>query len=373
MAVFRYPLKHPHDGFRDDEGLVEQPTEAVDYLMLRRERYKYEDKNVPAFYSRRVPGNSAKSKEHKDRCYIAMPPQISTSYTPSFRRADIGVGGVSALGMMAGNKGDDFTKMAEALQDGAKAAIPEFSTAAVLSMINATNQFVGLQGQLDLNSIKNLQSGQIFNPYTEQIFQGVGFRTHNFAFKFFARSREESREIRRIINYIKIGSLPRIKSGDFDEFFINTRDEFDQPGKKAVKGKTFGEDIFRKEGYDDIFSKIDGDDTVYSNLKGKAFDNYASNDRYFNIPDRFQLRFVRFGRGDKDRDFNNLKQDNRRDLHFKMYPSVCTGIQVNYTPDNQYVALKRPDRRGLDVPSVVMTCSFAETRLLTAADAAAGY
>ena len=270
--------------------------------------------------------------------------------------------------MMA--SGDDFTKMAEALQDGAKAAIPEFSTAAVLSMINATNQFVGLQGQLDLNSIKNLQSGQIFNPYSEQIFQGVGFRTHNFAFKFFARSREESREIRRIINYIKIGSLPRIKSGDFDEFFINTKDEFDNPGKKAVKGKTFGEDIFRKEGYDDIFSKIDGDDTVYSNLKGKAFDNYASNDRYFNIPDRFQLRFVRFGRGD---DFSGLKTDDRRDLHFKMYPSVCTGIQVNYTPDNQYVALKNPTRRGLDVPSVVMTCTFAETRLLTAADAAAGY
>ena len=167
MAVFRYPLKHPSSGFKDDEGLVEQPTEAVDYLMLRRERYKYEDKNVPAFYSRKVPGNSAKSKEHQDRCYIAM---------------------------MQG--GDDFTKMAEALQDGAKAAIPEFSTAAVLSMINATNQFVGLQGQLDLNSIKNLQSGQIFNPYSEQIFQGVGFRTHNFAFKFFARSREESKEIR---------------------------------------------------------------------------------------------------------------------------------------------------------------------------------
>ena len=52
-----------------------------------------------------------------------MPPQISTSYTPSFRRADIGVGGISALGMMAGSGGDDFTKMAEALQDGAKAAI----------------------------------------------------------------------------------------------------------------------------------------------------------------------------------------------------------------------------------------------------------
>ena len=30
-----------------------------------------------------------------------MPPQIATSYTPAFERADIGVGGVAALGMMA--------------------------------------------------------------------------------------------------------------------------------------------------------------------------------------------------------------------------------------------------------------------------------
>lgn len=373
MGVFRYPLKRPSEGDdkQDQWGLRENATEAVDYLMIRRERFKYEDKNVPAFYSRKTPGNNSKVYSHPDRCYIAMPPQIQTSYTPAFRRADIGVGGVSALGMMA--DGSDFTKMAEALQSGAKAAIPEFSTAAVLSMINATNQFVGLQGQLDLNSIKNLQSGQIFNPYSEQIFQGVGFRTHNFAFKFYARSKKESEEIRKIIQYIKVGSLPRIKSGDFDDFFINELEEFDQPGKKNVKGKTFGEDIFRKSGYDDIFAKIGGKDTVYSRLKNDAFNNYASNDRYFNIPDRFQLRFVRFGKGDGDNKLNNLDYDERRDLMFKIYPSVCTGIQVNYTPDNQYVAMKRLDNKTMDVPAVVMTCSFAETRLLTAADAAAGY
>jgi len=375
VSVFKYPLKRPSEGDdrRDNDGLRESATEAVDYLMLRRERFKYDDRNVPAFYSRKTPGNNAKVYAHPDRCYIAMPPQIQTSYTPAFRRADIGVGGVSALGMMAGSGGNDFGDMAEALQAGAKAAIPEFSTAAVLSMINATNQFVGLQGQLDLNSIKNLQSGQIFNPYSEQIFQGVGFRTHNFAFKFYARSRKESKEIRKIIQYIKVGSLPRIKSGDFDDFFINDLEEFDQPGKKNVEGKTFGEDIMRKDGFRDIFSKTDGKDTVYSQLKNDAFNNYASNDRYFSIPDRFQLRFVRFGKGTSDNTLSNLVSSSRRDLMFKIYPSVCTGIQVNYTPDNMYVAMKKLGKSDMDVPAVVMTCSFAETRLLTAADAAAGY
>ena len=46
---------------------------------------------------------------------------------------------------------------------------------------------------------------------------------------------------------------------------------------------------------------------------------------------------------------------------------------MRFTPDNQYVALKRPAEKGMDVPAAVMTCSFAETRLLTAEDAVRGF
>ena len=58
---------------------------------------------------------------------------------------------------------------------------------------------------------------------------------------------------------------------------------------------------------------------------------------------------------------------------FKIYPSVCTGISVNYTPDNQYVALKAPQSDGISVPAVVLQLSFTETRLLTENDVAVGY
>ena len=33
----------------------------------------------------------------------------------------------------------------------------------------------------------------------------------------------------------KLDPCPEIKSGDFDEFFINTRDEFDNPGEQQLK------------------------------------------------------------------------------------------------------------------------------------------
>ena len=67
MAVYRYPIRNPSDGYGDRKGVVEAPTEAVDYLMIRRERYSYNDKNVPAFYSRKSPGNQQTVKAHPDR------------------------------------------------------------------------------------------------------------------------------------------------------------------------------------------------------------------------------------------------------------------------------------------------------------------
>ena len=62
-------------------------------------------------------------------------------------------------------------------------------------------------------------------------------------------------------------------------------------------------------------------------------------------------------------------------------PSVCSNITVNYTPDNQYNALKRiakdaandPTIRSLSVPAVIMNLSFTEVTLLTADNCTQGY
>ena len=318
MSIYRYPEQPTAQD--TGYGLADAETGAIDYLMLRRERFDYDATNVPAFYNREIPGNRATVVQHPDRCYIAIPPGIQTSYGPAYRRADIGVAGVTATGMLNGGK-SDFTDLAKTLQDAAGAALPEFSTNMVLQMVNGFNNFVGLQGNLDLNAIENLQQGRIFNPYSEQIFQGMSFRTHNFAFKFFARDAQESKTIQDIIDYIKIGSLPRLRSGNM--------------GKKYNEG-------------------------------------YAKNNRFFEIPDRFQLRFCRFG-ANSTGGMNNLGESTRRDLMFKIYPSVCTGISVNYTPDNQYVALKQPQPDGISVPAIVLQLSFTETRLLTENDVAVGY
>ena len=106
----------------------------------------------------------------------------------------------------------------------------------------------------------------------------------------------------------------------------------------------------------------------------KGTTNYAGSNRFFEVPDRFQLRFVRFGtNNDTASGSGNINETSRRDLMFKIYPSVCTGININYTPDNQYQAFKYLPNAGIDNPAIVMTVTFTETRLITQSDAAAGY
>ena len=212
---------------------------------------------------------------------------------------------------------------------------------------------------MDLNAIENLQQGRIFNPYSEQIFQGMSFRTHNFAFKFFARDAQESKTIQNIIDYVKIGSLPRLRSGNMGKKYTNNQSTFKIDGNDKVTAVTRKkEKNYRNLWQDNFFKKYN--------------EGYAKNNRFFEIPDRFQLRFVRFG-ANATGGMNNLGESTRRDLMFKIYPSVCTGISVNYTPDNQYVALKQPQPDGISVPAIVLQLSFTETRLLTENDVAVGY
>jgi hypothetical protein len=139
------------------------------------------------------------------------------------------------------------------------------------------------------------------------------FRTHNFSFKLFARSEDESKEINNIIKYLKQGALPRY---------------------------------------------------------GSDSDNRTST-RFFEVPDKFDIKFVRM-------DPSGKLTTNSEDLHFKIHTSVCTGIDVNYTPDGQYNAIKNNnlgtgDDKPLQVPVVTVNARFTETQFVTQRDIQDGF
>lgn len=303
MAIYRYPLLPPVTG----SNAVDNPTQMVDYVMFQRKRIDYDDKNGSSYYGLNVPNNKVATKKNPGRVYIAMPQNIQTAYQPTYRKIDMGVVG---MGMAEGLSSTDLDGVVTALQTAANAALPEVATGALSQVAQGAANALGLAGNVDANALQALTQGRVFNPYSEQLFSNMNFRTHNFSFKMFARSERESQEINNIIKYLKQGSVPIY--GDSDE------------GKPA---------------------------------------------RFFEVPDKFDIKFVRLSPDGK-------QLTSSEDLHYKIHTSVCTGIDVNYTPDGQYNSFKETamgTTGPLQVPAIALTLSFLETRFIGQEDIIRGY
>ena len=227
--------------------------------------------------------------------------------------------GVTGMAAASGLSSNGFDDLAKALQQAAKDAIPEFTASTLSEVATGAAQFLGLAGNATSNDIMSLAKGKVFNPYQEQLFSNMQFRNHMFSFKFFARSERESQEINNIIKYLKQGALP-------------------------------------------IYGTVDAD----------AGNNTSS--RFFEIPDKFDIKFVRL-------DPLSGTLNSSADLHYKIHTSVCTGIDVNYTPDGQYNAIGGRnivstgvgDNRPLQVPAVTVNCRFTETQLVMQSNITEGY
>lgn len=269
--------------------------------MFQRKRIDYDDGNGTSYYGLNVPNNKVATKKNPGRVYIAMPQNLQTAYSPTYRKIDMGVVGMA---MSEGLSSTNLDGVVTALQTAASAALPEFATGAIAQVAQGAASALGLAGNVDANALQALTQGKVFNPYSEQLFSNMNFRTHNFTFKMFARSERESQEINNIIKYLKQGALPIY--GDSDE------------GKPA---------------------------------------------RFFEVPDKYDIKFVRLSPDGK-------QLTSSEDLHYKIHTSVCTGIDVNYTPDGQYNAIKNNnlgtgDDKPLQVPVVTVNCRFTETQLVT--------
>ena len=294
--------------------------------MFQRKRIEYDDQNSTAYYGLNIPNNKVAMNKNPDRVYIAMPQNLSTQYAPTYRQVDVGVTGMAAATGLGVN---DFDSAADALQKAAKNAIPEFLMGNIANVTAGAAQFLGLAGNASANDILALSKGKVFNPYTEQLYSNMQFRNHNFSFKFFARNESESKEINNIIKYLKKGALP-------------------------IYGSSSG------TGFDGDDNKIN---TTLSN---------SGASRFFEIPDKYDIKFVRLD--PTSRTFTS----NSADLHYKIHTSVCTGIDVNYTPDGQYNAMKRNNlgvgnNKPLQVPAVTLNCRFTETQLVTQSQISEGF
>lgn len=343
MSVLRYPLNPVSPDTADEQ----YPSEAVDYVMFRRFRIRYDDA-AGGYKGLNVPGSKVANMPNRSRVYIAMPKAIQTSYQASYSKVDMGVGGVMAAtlaGDVIGGQAS-FDSVASTIQKTAAAALPSAAGKAIAGVTSSINNLAGSGGAVDANALSAVTQGKVFNPFSEQIFNSMAFRSHNFSFKLFARSKKEARMIREIITYLKTGTAPKIASANSTLINLNNLlggqgDASEEDNAEAAQAQNAINDV-----------------------------SAISNARYFDVPDKFQIKFVRMNPSAEGGSV--LASSN---MHFKVEDSVCTNMAVNYTPDGQYTSFKDITSIGgsISVPVVQIDMSFTETKLLSQADLMAGF
>ena len=373
-TIYRYPLKPPVSmgNSADADGrypssfykAAEAPTEAIDYLVLKRSRSYFSNNEASGLNqvsgegaARNANRGSIKRKMQDGVVYMAMPPQLSTAYQPTYRRVDQGIVGLATSEFL---KQREMHDMASTLQSAAGAIAPEFASATLASLVSSFGGALGLGGQFDANTFQQMQGGRVFNPFAEQTFNSMAFRTHSFNFKLLARSQKEADMIWNIIKWIKLGSVPEIQSAK------------DESLEKTLRGGGAA-------GNQNIGSK---DSEAGDKIKDKL-ESAGKNQRFLKIPDQFDIRMMRMdpnsssswwkGQGGGTKSDYKAGKNQNRNLHFKIHPSFCTGVGVNYTPDGQYTSFKTIHGEQVNVPAVALSLQFTETRLINKQDILDGF
>jgi hypothetical protein len=192
------------------------------------------------------------------------------------------------------------------------------------------NNVVGLQGAPSGADLASISGGYAFNPFMEQIFQGVNFINHNFSFKLVARNLNEAKEIAEIVKFFKMGMLPSLGDGPSTGPLATGRNAATAPDANG-------------------------------NAAATPFTGRSDGSRYLKVPNRFKLEFLRYnflpGKGISSQQMESI------DGLYQFKDCALTNVQVSYTPDGQYVST---DNKM--VPAVQLDLRFVELSIVTKND-----
>ena len=91
----------------------------------------------------------------------------------------------------------------------------EYAAAGLLNIANIPAAL----GGTNVKNLVNAGKGITLNPFKEVIFEAVDFRTFQFKYKFMPKSKNESNQVKKIINLFKFHMYPEMSTNKM--FFIN--------------------------------------------------------------------------------------------------------------------------------------------------------
>ena len=254
--------------------------------------------------SNRVESFTSYRSSIDDTVLLPVPDDIQYKDGPKWEGKDIGILGRFAPEVAQQIGGGDSASITDSVQ--------KFARVGKVGLIKSMISKLGA----DPNAVTQNINGKIANPYTEQVFGGIGLRDFNFSWKLVPRNKSEQRSIERIIRYLRRAALP-----DTSE--------------------TFG-----KSGF-------------VNDLAGEGFGSGAT-DRWLTVPNLFNLRWKQAGDGNEISSLPKLKK------------CICTNIDVNYTPDNVWATHIDGSNQPAPV-AIQLSIGFGETEIIKSSDVGAGY
>jgi hypothetical protein len=162
---------------------------SVDYLEMIFIRRNYDSKTVD--YKRDFGlGN----------ILINVPQKVTEAISQQFNQSGLG-----ELGSFLGNRGDAGQAIGNAITRTAEQFLLNKSVD-VANKLGATN--------LSASGLLSATSGVVFNPNLEVLYEGPDFRTFNFQFNLFTKSRADASAVFNIVETLRLASLPRVSTSD---------------------------------------------------------------------------------------------------------------------------------------------------------------
>ncbi len=263
--------------YRDRGGVLRYPfeslTERTDYLQIdinqyesARERSGNENNLIGRVGTRRLSsrgrnpfGLTTKSLVNKGTILLQIPSQVqdgnSVSYGDSKMNSVVGAalqattdattGAADALvntkGGIGARLGAASKASTEAVMDALKASDVDLNNAQQLFNAKIATSVVGaFGGNVSVNQLLARQSGQIFNPNMELLFNSPTLRNFRFSFKMTPRSPEEAEQCKLIIRTFKMNMAPKVTSGRGEQsLFLNTPNVFELRYKSGAANHPF--------------------------------------------------------------------------------------------------------------------------------------
>ena len=327
------PISSSQDaGFSGLTGMAagaEYPTEYIDYIKFQEVEVKYGAGGGLTSTSTSKTGTVIGKT-----VFLYMPSDVSISYGVQYNPVAMGATGVGAVQALGSQTASE---VAQSIRGAASSAAPEAMFNTLSAGLSGLGNLVGVASQATANNLSVLSQGLAFNPFQEQVFEGLSFRAHSFNFKLVARSKEEAEDIVEIVKFFKSAMLPSLDGGP--------------PAPAGTTAPASGTSTTGgKSGT-----------TIAATVGAKPFSSNIQGARYLKVPNRMRVDFTRI-------DLTKKGSDAANDIGlYKFKDCVIDSVNVSYTPDGQYVST-------LDgyVPAVNLQLSLKEVAIVTREDVQTG-